>query len=376
MKVPSLTPDQIRSALSYDADTGGLRWVANRSNNARAGSIAGSIAGNGRRYIVIGVERLPAHRVAWAHATGAWPSGNISPKDGDYLNLRFSNLVEETTVQTARKRRILDANKSGVPGVWFDKARGRWTAFITRDYKRITLGRFLSKDDAIAARQSALGTAESDLSPDERATIAVAVKTRARQRGLWERTLKQNGGVTGWASLDEFIRDVGFAPKRNHVLSPVDKDLVIGPDNFYWAPPVIGDFDIKTKEGLVAYRRAHRAANPMLYRHKELKKNFDIDLAEYQRKFAAQGGVCAICAQPETAKRGDKVKWLAVDHCHESGAIRDLLCEHCNKLIGFAREDVRVLEGAIAYLRKHKQADDEASDNVVALHPQAGRGTT
>jgi hypothetical protein len=60
----------------------------------------------------------------------------------------------------------------------------------------------------------------------------------------------------------------------------------------------------------------------------------------------AQNGVCAICKEP--CPTG---KWLAVDHCHTTNAVRGLLCTKCNMGIGLFNDSVERLEATIAYLR-------------------------
>ena len=62
---------------------------------------------------------------------------------------------------------------------------------------------------------------------------------------------------------------------------------------------------------------------------------------------AAQGGCCAICGTSDTGKR----KAFAVDHNHDTGKIRGLLCSNCNTGIGNLRDNVELLERAIDYLR-------------------------
>lgn len=123
-------------------------------------------------------------------------------------------------------------------------------------------------------------------------------------------------------------------------------------------------FKHREREGRNEYNRAHRKANPAYYRDAGLKKSFGIDLAEYQRKFAAQGGVCACCKLPETDTYRGQVKWLAVDHDHETGAIRDLLCCGCNKMLGYAKDAPALLRAAAEYLERHAA---ETPDNVVRL---------
>lgn len=60
-----------------------------------------------------------------------------------------------------------------------------------------------------------------------------------------------------------------------------------------------------------------------------------------------QAGGCAICGALEEDQR-DGV--LGVDHCHETGAVRGLLCENCNRAIGLLQDDPELLRMAIRYL--------------------------
>ncbi|MFE1451898.1 endonuclease VII domain-containing protein [Streptomyces olivaceoviridis] len=83
-----------------------------------------------------------------------------------------------------------------------------------------------------------------------------------------------------------------------------------------------------------------------------LKRNYGMTLKEYEERLAAQGGRCAICRDAPTKKR------LHVDHNHETGAIRDLLCEWCNHAIGKAREDPARLRAMAEYLERHHQATE------------------
>ncbi len=128
--------------------------------------------------------------------------------------------------------------------------------------------------------------------------------------------------------------------------------------------------DHRTKEGRSAYGKEWRIANPDLARERDLKSNFGITLAEYSAKLLAQNGVCAICQKVETETRQGKLRALAVDHCHTTGAVRDLLCMACNKMIGLANEDRSVLLNAIRYLDRHAGA----TPNIVPLKPTEAAG--
>lgn len=108
-----------------------------------------------------------------------------------------------------------------------------------------------------------------------------------------------------------------------------------------------------TREGNIARCNDYRKANLKAFRNNHLMNKFGIDHAAYQKKFVEQGGVCMLCAQAETEARGGQVKWLAVDHDHATGQVRDLLCSACNKMVGHAKEDPDRLRKAAAYLERH-----------------------
>jgi hypothetical protein len=69
----------------------------------------------------------------------------------------------------------------------------------------------------------------------------------------------------------------------------------------------------------------------------------------------AQGGCCAVCRKPESArnKRGELLP-LAVDHCHQTGKVRALLCSLCNKGIGLFGDDPALLRAAADYLERYR----------------------
>lgn len=79
---------------------------------------------------------------------------------------------------------------------------------------------------------------------------------------------------------------------------------------------------------------------------------FGLTPDQYLEMLEAQGGVCAICSRPERVvdPRNGRIKALAVDHNHETGDIRGLLCQNCNKGIGNLGDSVETLLSAAAYL--------------------------
>lgn len=82
------------------------------------------------------------------------------------------------------------------------------------------------------------------------------------------------------------------------------------------------------------------------------REKYGISLEQYDQMHVAQGGVCFICGQPETIERNGKPRLLAVDHCHDTGKVRGLLCGKCNPMIGYADHSVDILMRAIDYLKR------------------------
>jgi hypothetical protein len=75
-----------------------------------------------------------------------------------------------------------------------------------------------------------------------------------------------------------------------------------------------------------------------------LTRRYGLTIDQYRVLLDRQGGKCAICGGNENGRR------FAVDHCHDTGRIRGLLCMKCNTGIGKLRDSVDLLRKAIAYL--------------------------
>lgn len=65
----------------------------------------------------------------------------------------------------------------------------------------------------------------------------------------------------------------------------------------------------------------------------------------YDSMLSVQQNKCAICGGISSGRS------LAIDHCHKTGKIRGLLCEKCNWMIGFAKDNPDILRSAIEYLK-------------------------
>lgn len=81
-----------------------------------------------------------------------------------------------------------------------------------------------------------------------------------------------------------------------------------------------------------------------------LQFRYGISLEERNTKLSLQKGQCAICLKPfgEFSRPN-------VDHNHETGQVRGLLCQNCNAGLGMFQDSSKLLELASAYLRFHNE---------------------
>ena len=150
----------------------------------------------------------------------------------------------------------------------------------------------------------------------------------------------------------QFIADVGERPSTKHKLFSADEGKPLGPDNFIWKMAItekVEGEDEKTYQARV--QKVYRRFKKETYIGYELKKKYGIGLNEYKTLFEKHGGVCAICGCVETQMIRGTTLSLAIDHCHETGRIRGLLCSQCNRGLGLFRDNPEHLERAAEYLR-------------------------
>jgi hypothetical protein len=151
----------IRERLDYDPMTGVFLWryceAMPRNWNTRwDGKVSGSV-NNGKGYRVIGIDGglHMAHRLAWIITTGEWPADQLDHINGNRADNRMINLRSVSQSENQRNRAMSSNNTSGVQGVYWRKAGGKWSAAIRVDDRLIHLGFFTHKADAIAARRAA-----------------------------------------------------------------------------------------------------------------------------------------------------------------------------------------------------------------------------
>jgi len=136
-----LTQARIKEVLHFDPLTGIFSWIKSYGR-AKSGCKAGSTIHRG--YIAINIDgnRYLAHRLAWLYMYGYFPhvTDHINGDTGDNS---ISNLREVSHSQNSWNCKKLRANNnSGLKGVGFHKATGKWRARVTINYIQYHLGSF------------------------------------------------------------------------------------------------------------------------------------------------------------------------------------------------------------------------------------------
>jgi hypothetical protein len=115
------------------------------------------------------------------------------------------------------------------------------------------------------------------------------------------------------------------------------------PNNFYASRAS------ECKLCLQARTSKYQTGNSAFNRRRHLKREYGWTPEKYNAELIKQHGLCALCGKPPLL---DEV--LRVDHNHDTGDTRGLIHQHCNSLLGFAKEDTSILLAAIAYILRYK----------------------
>lgn len=143
-----ITQKKLKSILVYCSDTGIFTWIK------RNGRAAGSYD-DGYVRIKIGGKKYYAHRLAWIYAYGSLPDLAIDHINRDRSDNRIHNLRDVSVSENLKNKSTYKTNKSGVDGVHWCKTNKRWVARIGVNGKKLVLGKFIYKFNAICARKSA-----------------------------------------------------------------------------------------------------------------------------------------------------------------------------------------------------------------------------
>jgi hypothetical protein len=137
-----------------------------------------------------------------------------------------------------------------------------------------------------------------------------------------------------------------------------------------WKQPEAFPSNVRKQDGLhyycrVCHSKRSRERQKATYdrdkkRAKNVKQNYGLSSEAYRAFVVAQGAACAACGRSEMRldSRTGRVKNLHVDHDHETGRVRALLCHGCNAALGLLDDDPERIRLLLAYAERHQSSRD------------------
>jgi len=112
------------------------------------------------------------------------------------------------------------------------------------------------------------------------------------------------------------------------------------------------EYYYENRQDEIQKRGEFRKNNVDMHRGHKYMQLYGITLEQFEEMRISQNCSCAICGKHESQNKNKK---LFVDHNHNTGKVRELLCHGCNTGIGLMQDDVDLLQKALDYLIKHKE---------------------
>ena len=161
--------------------------------------------------------------------------------------------------------------------------------------------------------------------------------------------------ITGHVEEDKANQRTGFTPImkefRSFTGATVEEAILSkeGPENWYEGLQSY----YNTTEGRKLEKRAQSkylktSGGKLVVRNINLKRKYGITTDVYTKLFESQHGKCAIC------NKDPFPKLLCVDHNHNTGKVRGLLCNNCNIALGMLKDSPELIDNAKAYLKLHE----------------------
>lgn len=88
---------------------------------------------------------------------------------------------------------------------------------------------------------------------------------------------------------------------------------------------------------------------------RRMEKNYGMTLEEYDKMVEDHAGKCGICGGEGFELVKGQKNLIVIDHCHETGKVRGLLCHNCNRGLGLFQDSVENLLKAAEYIGRYKE---------------------
>ena len=350
-EVLAIAHSRVLELFTYAPQSGKLLWKIKIARKVVPGTVAGQQNSDGYWYVGFDGKRLPLHHVIWFYHYGSWPTEYLGFKNGNYDDTHVENLKLLTA---SDKQKIEALQHFGLSAeqkaIKYNPKHKYWRV----RFKGVKLGKFYTYEAAKEVYDKAL-SGELDLAHQAEVNSKMAL---LRLRTSWRMVHK--AGPHGWKFFAHFVETVKDRPGKLTKLRPKDLNTLIGPNNFEWETLTVDEAKARYQSQSTEAYEASRV--------NWVSRKFGVSTEWYDDTLKAQGGVCAICAKPETAVRLGKLLPLSVDHDHVTGKVRGLLCTSCNIGIGALQDDPTIMRTATNYVERWR-AEHVAPlpENVVSL---------
>ena len=112
-------------------------------------------------------------------------------------------------------------------------------------------------------------------------------------------------------------------------------------------------YRLSNKEKIALYNKWYNDKHPEKRITNHYLSKYNITLEEYDKLLEKQDYRCIICGSVGSGRV--KYKRLCVDHNHETGQVRGLLCHKCNMAIGYVKEDPQIIINMLNYMNYWKE---------------------
>lgn len=147
-----LTQKRLKELLDYDPKTGVFTNRVQRGQRALVGEVVGGEDARGYLQAVIDSRNYTLHRLAFLYMEGYLPEQEVDHLNGVRTDNVWKNLRHVSTACNMQNCKVRQSNKSGFPGVSWNKVRKGWTAQIMVSGKQVFLGVYKCKLEAALAR--------------------------------------------------------------------------------------------------------------------------------------------------------------------------------------------------------------------------------
>ena len=119
-------------------------------------------------------------------------------------------------------------------------------------------------------------------------------------------------------------------------------------------PTKPSSYSYECKECTIQRTVEYNKNNSASVRSQYLKRQYGLTFEEFDVMLSSQDNACAICGTKQPSKNRGRTRRFHVDHDHETGKVRGLLCKSCNIALGEIGDNIHTLKSMIEYLENHE----------------------